>query len=232
MQFVWIKMFSRENFFFVTITIKKLIRINQTLNENFSSNPDFLFSIKPWLKIFERTLIENRPIRGTRRTRLLHKCLTFHEQTLIEFFSADFDGKISSKLWMKFFHRDHDHDWKLFRKNQGSIFKWNSISDFRIKIDPWNKFSNRSAIEKLIPDQNHWQTTKSGIDFFLNIGSRFWFQNRLPVLIFKSGSGFFHKSRSQSRLKIFLEKSEIVIGNEIFTPRPAPSPKTLSLQER
>jgi len=31
----------------ITIPIEKPIRINQTLFENFSSNPDFSFSIKP-----------------------------------------------------------------------------------------------------------------------------------------------------------------------------------------
>jgi hypothetical protein len=38
-----------ENYFSIAITIaiEKPIRINQTLIEKFSSNPDFLFSIKP-----------------------------------------------------------------------------------------------------------------------------------------------------------------------------------------
>jgi len=44
------------------IAIENPIRIDRTLIENFQPDRDFLFSIAPWLKNFQQTLIENRDI--------------------------------------------------------------------------------------------------------------------------------------------------------------------------
>ncbi|PKL65925.1 MAG: hypothetical protein CVV32_01660 [Methanomicrobiales archaeon HGW-Methanomicrobiales-3] len=93
------------------IAIEMLCRIDQGLIFYFQPDRDFFRSIRIRLKIFQQTLIKKpMNIWGLRRNAVLHIWLTFRNQTLIDFFWADFDCNFFSTIRLSKFNRDHDRD--------------------------------------------------------------------------------------------------------------------------
>ena len=102
------------------------------------------------------------------------------------------DLVISSKIRSRFFFFNHDHDpyQNCFWKNQGSIFRSNSISDFTGKIGSRFAEKNRSLIEKPFPDYNYRWNVKSVPDFFMKIDPRIAEKNRSLKKMFQSNRNF------------------------------------------
>jgi hypothetical protein len=101
-------------------------------------------------------------------------------------------------LRFSFSNRNHDRKRKSFRKNQRSIFLFQTLRDFSGEIRIRFSFQNRIAIENPRRDRssdvtmtdrvdlNQLNFSQSIRDFFLKTGSCFLFQKQLPVFIFKS----------------------------------------------
>ena len=139
----------------------------KTQHENCSMSSDYDFFIKPWLKIFEQTLIAIfQPEPDWKLfiaiTISFEKLIRIN-RTLIEIFPANPDCEFSTGPWLKTFHQtlilnfQPDRDWKIpgrlwFRFfNQTLIENFSSRSRSRLKnwsgsIEPWLKFSRHTLI--------------------------------------------------------------------------------------
>jgi hypothetical protein len=99
------------------------------LIKKFSADLDQKISSEPWLKNRIRDLLSVVEWQFN----LMHKGLTFHNQTLIEIFSSDFAFIFSIKLRFQNFNRDPDHDRKTI-PDQSSF-------DLEFSTGPWLKKS-------------------------------------------------------------------------------------------